>query len=75
MFENAHTFCSRIHRTMFGPAQLLLNWGEQWPSNQGELGLECHRGGWKSLFITLEWTNCSFHFCTVVGDCFGFSFK
>jgi hypothetical protein len=37
MFVNAHTFCSRIHSTMFGPAQLLLNWGEQWPSNQGEL--------------------------------------
>jgi hypothetical protein len=52
---------------MVAPAQLLHNWHEQRPSNQGGLdssvtrdtGIVCYMGGPAHYF----------HFCTVVHDC------
>jgi hypothetical protein len=62
--------CSRMSTnfareyTVFAPAQLLCNWREQRPSNQGDHWLECHRGE----SVTCWWTCFWFIICAVVRD-------
>jgi hypothetical protein len=68
MFENEHTHSARKF-TMFAHAQLLRNWREQRPSNQGDLDSSATVKVSRVYYTGGGGTCFGFHFCTVVRDC------
>jgi hypothetical protein len=58
--------------TMFALAQLLRNWCDRQPSNNGDLELSVT--GEVGKYTASGWTCFSFHFCTAVRDCWWIMF-